>query len=276
MNNRKKELNKLLDQTRPLRKKLQSHPLYSSIRTIADVRRFMESHVFAVWDFMSLLKALQRGLTCVELPWTPTEHPAARLINEIVRDEESDLGRNGEPVSHFQLYRTAMIECGARTSCIDRFLGLLKAACPTALALDLAGAPAGANLFVNSTFRFINKGRLHEIAAVFAFGREDLIPEMFGALIREMKQDIPGLETFHYYLERHIQLDGDDHGPHAYQMVSELCGDDPQKWAEATSAAREALAARIDLWDSVVAGEPAGTAVIFSSGVAVPSNMFLM
>jgi hypothetical protein len=269
-------LTTLLEQTRPLKQQLQSHPLYSSITTIADVRRFMETHVFAVWDFMSLLKALQRGITCVAVPWIPTEHPAARLINEIVRDEESDLGRSGEPVSHFELYRSAMMECGSDTSCIDRFLKLLGRGCPVTLALEIAGVPAGACEFVKATFRVISTGQLHQIAAAFAFGREDLIPEMFSAIIHEMKHDIPGLETFHYYLDRHIQLDGDEHAPHAHNMVSELCGTDPARWQEAISAANEALLARIHLWDSLVAGGLLAVAETFKPESESSAKMFLM
>jgi hypothetical protein len=274
MNLRNEELKNLLQQTQPLRQRLHSHALYSRIKSIADVRTFMETHVFAVWDFMSLLKALQRGLTCVEVPWIPLENSAARLINEIVRDEESDLSLAGHTISHFDLYYSAMTECGSNTSCIDRFMELLRSGCPVTFALDLARAPAGASKFVRTTFRIINTGQLHQIAAAFAFGREDLIPEMFSAIIREMKHDIHGLETFHYYLERHIALDGDDHGPHAHQMVSELCGDDPQKWEEAISATNEALLARIHLWDSLVTN---GTMpVAETSTTEVPVEVFLM
>jgi len=274
MNLRDKKLKTLVNQTQPLRQRLQSHALYSSIKTIADVRTFMETHVFAVWDFMSLLKALQQELTCVEVPWIPLRNSAARLINEIVRDEESDLGLDGQPVSHFDLYHSAMKECSSNTSCIDTFVDLLRKGCPATFALDIAGAPAGARKFVRTTFDIIGTGQLHQIAAAFAFGREDLIPEMFRALIREMKHDIRGLETFHYYLERHIALDGDDHGPHAHQMVSELCGDDPKQWEDAISATNKALQARIHLWDSVVAGNelPAET----SESADAPVEMFLM
>jgi hypothetical protein len=276
MNHRSEGLDNLLTETQPLRRRLQSHPLYSSIRTIGDVQRFMETHVFAVWDFMSLLKILQRGLTCVEVPWVPTKHPAARLINEIVRDEESDLSRNGRPMSHFELYRSAMVECGSSTSCIDQFLELLSKGCSTMLALDIAGVPAGARQFVRSTFRIINTGQLHQVAAAFAFGREDLIPEMFSAIICEMKNDMPGLGTFHYYLERHISLDADDHAPHAHKMVSELCGDDPRRWGEAISAANEAIQARIRLWDSLIPGAVAISVETLKPRLEVSHALFLM
>src|SRR3954471_9932469 len=116
------QLTALEDKLQPFYTRLASHPLYASFRTIEDLRTFMETHVFAVWDFMSLLKALQRGLTCVKVPWIPLENSAARLINEIVRDEESDLSLTGHTISHFDLYYSAMTECGSNTSCIDRFM----------------------------------------------------------------------------------------------------------------------------------------------------------
>ena len=37
-----------------LRNNLNSHDIYQSLKSIKDVQIFMENHVFAVWDFMSL------------------------------------------------------------------------------------------------------------------------------------------------------------------------------------------------------------------------------
>ncbi len=238
----------------PLSAQLAHHPLYRSFETLADLRLFMETHVFAVWDFMSLLKTLQRGLTSVEVPWTPSPlRESRRLINEIVFGEESDLYQ-GQPVSHFELYRTAMLECGADTAPIDRLLAAIAQGQSWREALAASGAPAPAARFVEATFSILEAGKLHSTAAAFTFGREDLIPEMFRGFLRDQDELLGGqLSTLRWYMERHIEVDGDEHGPLALRMVSELCGEDAQKWQEATEAAVEALQARIALWDGVVA-----------------------
>ena len=128
----------------PLRARLAEHPLYASLRTLEELRAFMESHVFAVWDFMSLLKSLQRGLTGIDVPWLPSAHPEARrLVNEIVLGEESDVYK-GRPVSHFELYLEAMRQAGANTEPIDRLGRTLRTGKPLSLVIADIPAPAGA------------------------------------------------------------------------------------------------------------------------------------
>ena len=235
----------------PLRERLAAHPLYRSIQTEAQLRTFMEAHVFAVWDFMSLLKALQANLTCVTTPWQPTRLPESRrFINEIVLGEESDLFE-GRAVSHFELYLEAMQRAGASTTGIHNLVSDLDAT-PVMEAIEGAQIAEGPRTFLKATFSLIETGKLHALAAAFTFGREDLIPDMFRALVRDLNERNSGsLDTFIWYLERHIEVDGEDHGPLSLRMVSDICGVDPTKWDEAASAAEEALGARIGLWDAI-------------------------
>lgn len=236
----------------PLYEQLSRHRLYASFHSLEDLHLFLESHVFAVWDFMSLLKALQRGLTSVEIPWLPSPLPECRrLVNEIVFGEESDV-YGGKALSHFELYRLAMEQCGANVTVIDTFVQKLREGTLWVDALRSAATPAHAADFVRSTFGFIETGKLHVIAAAFTFGREDLIPDMFRGFIRDQDQLLGGrLATLRWYLERHIEVDGDEHGPMALRMVGELCGDDTANWQEATDAAVAALQARLALWDGI-------------------------
>ena len=237
----------------PTRHQLLKNGLYQRLETLADLRRFMEHHVYAVWDFMSLLKALQCELTCVRVPWVPSANPATRrLINEIVLGEESDIDLQGKPVSHFELYVQAMEECGANIVPIRRLVAAVEAGQPVRQALHAAGAPASVREFVETTFDIIAGGRPHEVAAAFTFGREDLIPAMFRQLVNELRDRFPGqLDTFTYYLDRHIELDEDVHAPLAHQMVRELCGDDPARWQDCQQVAVRCLEARMALWDGI-------------------------
>jgi DUF3050 family protein len=236
----------------PLRARLAAHPLYANIQSAEQLRTFMESHVFAVWDFMSLLKALQSRLTCVDVPWRPTKwSESRRFINEIVLGEESDVFE-GQAISHFELYLEAMRESGADLAPISALLKQLSAG-SGAFDLETSNAPEPAQRFVESTFALIQTGRIHAIAAAFAFGREDVIPEMFRGLVRDLNARLNDqFAKFHWYLERHIEVDGEDHGPLTLRMVADLCGDDEALWEEAALAAEAALEARLALWDGIL------------------------
>ena len=236
----------------PLRAKLTGHPLYSSIRTLPHVRLFMQSHVFAVWDFMSLLKSLQQRLTCVQVPWVPTQLAGSRrFVNEIVLGEESDECQ-GEPVSHFEVYLQAMEACGADTASMRELVQVAHAGGHWMGRLE--SAPPAAKAFVESTFDVIRNGSLAAQAAAFTFGREDVIPDLFRGFIRELNTELAGsLSTFIWYLERHIEVDGEDHGPLSLRMVADLCGDSEALWEEAAQAAENAIRARLALWDGILA-----------------------
>lgn len=238
----------------PLRKQLLEHPLYTSINTVEHLQVFMEHHMFAVWDFMSILKALQQELTCTTIPWTPKGTPALRrLINEIVHGEESDEDKNGRAASHYELYFEAMELAGANTQTISSLLDKLTEGKAVYQALEELDLPSGITNFVRFSFDTIYSKKTHNIASIFTFGREDLIPDMFSALVADLNKTFPGkLDALVYYLDRHIELDGGEHGPLALTMISELCGDDETKWNEALEAAKMALEVRIKLWDGIL------------------------
>jgi hypothetical protein len=255
-------IKELQTQLQPARQRMVDHTLYRRIQSLDELRTFMAHHVFAVWDFMSLLKALQRDLTCVELPWVPKGNPATRrLINDIVLEEETDLDPEGQPTSHFELYLRAMREAGADTAPAERLLAALAEGASVPAALAAAEAPAAVQDFVKHTFAVVAAGQPHAVAAAFTFGREDVIPDMFRNLVADLGQRFPGqLDTFIYYLNRHIELDEDHHAPLAHQMVRDLCGTDPQRWQQAAEVAQQGMAARVALWDGIqaaLAKEPA-------------------
>lgn len=244
---------RLAEAIKPERQSLLEHRLYGQLRTLEHLAVFMEHHVFAVWDFMSLLKSLQVRLTCAIVPWHPVGNAQVRrLVNEIVLGEESDELPAGGAASHFELYLKAMQETGAETVQMDRFIHELESGKTVVEAMERASVPASVAAFVLQTFEVIARGRAHEIAAAFTYGREDLIPEMFTQLVHGLENQFPGkLDTLRYYLDRHIALDGDEHGEMGRQMVALLCEGDSRREDEATQAAVDALRCRKLLWDSI-------------------------
>ena len=236
----------------PLRDCLVTHPVYQRVGDLAGLRAFMTSHVFAVWDFMSLLKTLQRRLTCVDVPWLPpADTLAARLVNDIVLGEETDEVQPGRYMSHFDLYLAAMEEVGADRGPISAFLELLRGGTPVELALSGLEIPSETKEFVLGTMRSVETSTL-EVGASFLLGREDLVPTMFRSIIKELEYQGSPCDAFRTYLDRHVHLDEEQHGPMAQRLLKSLCGDDPIKWRHATDAARAALSSRRSLWDGVL------------------------
>jgi Protein of unknown function (DUF3050) len=235
----------------PVRTQLLGHSIYQAVDTLPRLRRFMSQHVFAVWDFMCLAKRLQRDLTSLDTLWLPPARPSlARFINSVVLGEESDIDPDGHAASHFGLYLAAMEEIGADVGPPRAFVELLRQGAGVQAALAEVGATAAVVSFVAQTMRTVEHGTTLEALASFLFGREDLIPDMFTRLLPQWG-NARETRRFAYYVQRHIELDGDDHGPAGRRALEEMAGTSAEAWDTATQAAHHAIAARIALWDGV-------------------------
>src|SRR5258708_35971227 len=239
-----------------LRSQLLDHSVYAEVASVEDLRRFMQDHVFAVWDFMSLLKRLQQDLTCTNVPWFPARNAkAARLINDIVIGEETDVDPDGSYVSHLDLYLRAMEDVGASTHQFDTFRSLARAGASIEAAMVRTEGPPHVRAFVSHTMMLAQSGSTEEVLAAFFYGREDIIPEMFSRL----QKTLPGaretndpLRHFVYYIERHIELDGDSHGPMGRELLEGLVADSPERDQRALRAACDSIEARIELWNGTL------------------------
>ncbi|MEY2906281.1 MAG: hypothetical protein RLZZ408_752 [Verrucomicrobiota bacterium] len=248
----------LAETLKPSLEEVESHPVFGAVQTEAQLRTFMEHHVFPVWDFMSLLKFLQAELAPSTWPWMPRTHSdLVRLVNDIVTGEESDKlpkshRSESTHASHFDLYLMAMREVGADTAPITGFLEIVRTQGLDA-ALEAPMVPDPSRAFMKETFALLKQGKAHRVAASFSFGRENVIPGMFNSLLAKLGIGEDRAPIFHYYLKRHAELDGDEHGPAALRLVATLCGDDPKRLEEAVESAKASLTSRARLWDSVQA-----------------------
>src|ERR1700733_6966790 len=136
-------IERLKKEIEPIRKQLIQHQVYENIKTIKDLNVFMEHHVYAVWDFMSLLKSLQRNLTCVDVPWIPVGKPETRyLINEIVLGEESDVDQEGNRTSRFELYLKAMQQTNCNLTSINAFVKNIGKKIPVTESISISNVPS--------------------------------------------------------------------------------------------------------------------------------------
>jgi len=230
---------------------LERHSLLvtNTIQSIDDLRLFMSLHVYAVWDFMSLLKTIQHNVTPSGNIWFPNSNnrsKIARMINEIVLCEETDINQGGGSISHFDMYLQAMLEVGAD---VNPILDFIKQASVNQ-SIDNVAAPIAAKKFMTSTFDMIRRGP-HCAAAAFAYGRETIVPEMFGKILSQLSISTIDAPKFHYYLDRHIEVDGNEHGPMSEHLVEYFCKDDPILLHEAEQAAVESIQARIEFFNGI-------------------------
>lgn len=229
------------------------HPIYSEINSLEKLRKFMECHVFAVWDFMSLTKRIQIEMTCIKLPWVPViDSKAARLINEIVLSEETDKNIHGEPHSHLEMYLQAMRDIGARTEQFQHFLMLVRNKQDYVSALKQVNASSYIIDFVTNTIEVAHKAPLLDVVAYFLYGRENIIPGMFKALLSHWAIDTADVPNLVYYLERHIELDGNEHSVAGKAILKNLIHQDEGKKKQALLRANEAIESRIKFWDEIL------------------------
>ncbi|CAA6828363.1 MAG: PROBABLE REMNANT OF A TRANSPOSASE GENE PROTEIN [uncultured Sulfurovum sp.] len=247
-----------LENVTRLREELAAHPIYDAVKDMNDLSIFMQHHVYSVWDFMSLVKYLQNEIAPAKPPWLPFGDAAVqRFINDIVLEEESDEGLPLEDgtvtyTSHFNLYTQAMEEVKEGSSQEVKTFIAKVASDSFDIAKETMPIPTVAKSFMQISFDFIDSQKPHVVAAVFALGREHIIPEMFRALLEKMNVPREQAQVFHYYLDRHIELDSDHHGPMSLRMLDLLCEGSEAKIAEAEEAALHAIRARIQFWDGVL------------------------
>jgi len=236
-----------------LQNNLRNHPVYKSIETLEDLRCFVEHHIYSVWDFMSLVKYIQSEISPSIYPWFPNNHGnLRRFINEIVLEEETDKINSEQTVSHFELYIDSMKEIGATTDQIYSFIDMIDERKNFEEVIFSSSIDQNIKSFLSFTFNIIESNEVHKIAAAFTFGRENVIPDMFIKIVKKIsKENDLRSKKFIYYLERHIELDGNDHGPIALKMINNLCGEDISKWDDVINIAKKSMEMRIKLWNHI-------------------------
>lgn len=232
---------------------LNDHQLLVSnvLNNISSIKTFMEHHVFAVWDFMSILKSLQNQICPSIYPWKPNIHSKnglARLINEVVLAEESDEIEVNKFMSHFNLYIQAMEEVGADTS---RITNLINSDLNSDSDFTLFNIPTCSKNFINTAYKMLSKKKLHIDAALFTYGRETTLPMMFTNILRTVKK-VNNTEKLSIYLKRHIDIDSNRHGPLSLKLYEISINQDIKKEHEALDAAIISLDSRIQLWTGIL------------------------
>jgi len=239
-------------EVKKLMQEVQEHPVFSALDDKYALSVFMSHHVFAVWDFMTLVKSVQSFVAPCTIPWIPnSETSVVKAINEIVLSEESDVDIAGTgSCSHFELYLDAMRELEIPVGHITHFIELVQNQGITKASAELPKSPS--TQFINKTFNTISSQNPIVISCWFAYGREKIIPGMFSSVLNRLGIARKQAPHFYYYLERHTELDGGEHSHFAQQLVDHFCEQDESRIEIAQVACKEAIKARILFWDGVL------------------------
>ena len=244
LENNKKKLN-------DLKQEIIAHPLFANKLEPRHICKFMESHIFAVWGFMSILKSLQKLITPNNLPWMPnknTMNGLVNFVNEIILCEESDYIEGIGYISHFEIYLLAMKNMGARTDQLDKLTSIIADKGYNKKYLDDIDASDEVKSFLKHDMEVSMNGTLPEIVGAFTLGREKVIPNMFGYILPAIKETSTSGHLI-TYLERHIDIDGDRHGPLSMKLLDASCDKNQLSLAYATAV--KSLELRLLVWDKV-------------------------
>ena len=244
LENNKKKLDEL-------KQKITAHPLFANKLEPKQICKFMESHIFAVWGFMSILKSLQKMITPNNLPWMPnknTKNGLVNFVNEIILCEESDYIEGIGFISHFEIYLLAMKNMDAKTDQLDKLISIISSKGYDEKYLDNIDATAEVKSFLKHDLEVSMNGTLPEIVGAFTLGREKVIPNMFGYILPAIKETSSSKYLI-TYLERHIDIDGDRHGPLSMKLLNASC--DRKQLSLAYATAIKSLELRLLVWDKV-------------------------
>ena len=235
-----------------LKELLVSHQLFANKLSIEQVRVFMESHIFSVWGFMSLVKSLQIRITSNHIPWLPnknTKNGLTNFINEIILCEESDYIDGIGYTSHFEIYLLAMENIKANSEVIRKLIDKLKKEKYNKEFIDKLSIHNEVKDFIKFDLEISQSMNLPKIVGSFTLGREKVIPNMFSYIVPCIKEDA---STRHLltYLKRHICVDGDRHGPLSLKLLDVIC-EDEKDYFFAYSSGIKSLELRLKVWDKI-------------------------
>ena len=237
-----------------LKMRINKHPLFKNNLDINEIKLFMEAHVFAVWGFMSLLKKIQKKITPQNIPWIPnsnTRNGLANFVNEIILGEESDYINGIGYISHFEIYILAMKNINANPNELMKFIKLMKNNNNIVSNLKKINIYKEVKDFLKHDLRIASSGSLAQLVGVFTLGREKVIPNMFKYILQSLSDD-KKIKYLKAYLERHIVVDGERHGPLSLSLLNNVC-DNPKLMCIAYSSAITSLELRLKVWDRIYA-----------------------
>ena len=187
-----------------------------------------------------------------DIPWMPnqnTRNGLTNFINEIVLCEESDYIDDIGYISHFEIYLLAMDKMNADTSQIILLTEKLKNEGYNKKLIDELSIYDEVKDFVKFDLDVALSRNLPKIIGSFTLGREKVIPNMFSYIINciENNNSTKNLLT---YLDRHINIDGDRHGPLSIKLLDTICDTD-HAYALAYNSGITSLQLRLKVWDKI-------------------------